>query len=138
MTSKFKHEDEILAVVRTFEDATIGREEWTHAEHLVVAIFYLSQYDLETATGRMRHGILNLLRNGFEVDLEKEMPYHETLTVFWMRTIAAFNAQKNGNSLLDRANEVITLFDKDHPLKFYSRERLFSDGARTNYLEGDL
>ena len=30
----------------------------------------------------MRSGILNLLQNGFKVDLTREMPYHETLTVF--------------------------------------------------------
>jgi len=85
----------------------------------------------------MRRGIFNLLRS-FKVDLTKEMPYHETLTVFWMRTVADFNASKNGTSLVDTANELVTNFDKNYPLRFYSRERLFSDEARTGFVEPEL
>jgi hypothetical protein len=55
-----------------------------------------------------------------------------------MRAIADFNASKNGTSLLDKANEVVEKFDKDYPMRFYSREYLFSDEARRGYLEPDL
>lgn len=93
---------------------------------------------METATGKMRNGIFNLLTKGFAVDLTKEMPYHETLTVFWMRTVADFNARENGTSLLRKANKIVDTFDKDYPLKFYSREFLFSDRARSEYVEPDI
>ena len=136
--SRFKDEKEIAEIVRGFEDATIGREVWKHAEHLTVALWYLTHYDLETATAKMRDGIFNLLTVGFEVDLTKEMPYHETLTVFWMRTVDAFRRSTNGTSLLDKANEIVAKYDKDYPLRFYSREFLFSDGARARFVEGDL
>ena len=86
----------------------------------------------------MRSGIFKLLTEGFGLDLSKEMPYHETLTVFWMKTIAAFNISKNGTSFLDKANELVAKYDKDYPLKFYTREFLFSDEARARYLEGDI
>jgi hypothetical protein len=66
------------------------------------------------------------------------MPYHETITLFWMRTVADFNASKNGASLLDKANEVAYKWDKDYPLAFYSRELLFSDEARAKFIPGDL
>jgi len=85
MDDKYESEDEIVALVRSFEDATVARGVWKHAEHLVVALCYVDKYDLETATTRMRDGLFNLLVEGFKVDLTKEMPYHETLTVFWMR-----------------------------------------------------
>ena len=134
---RFKSEEEIIEVVRTFEDATISRDAWKHAEHLTVALHYLILHDLETATAKMRAGIFKLLR-AFEVDMTKEMPYHETLTVFWMMTIAEFNASKNGTSLLEKANELVEKYDKDYPLKFYSREFLFSDEARANFVRGDL
>lgn len=135
---KYKNEKEILALLRSFEDATILHSDWKHAEHLVVALCYLSHHDLEAATCKMRNGIFNLLANGFKVDLEKEMPYHETITVFWMRAVAEFNASKNGDSLLNKANELAGNYDKDYPLKFYSRELLFSDEARAKFVEGDL
>ena len=134
---RFTDEDEIKEVVRTFEDATISRDKWKHAEHLTVALHYLSRHDMETATAKMRDGIFKLL-GAFGVDLTKEMPYHETLTVFWMRTVAEFNVSKNGASVLDKTNELVAKFDKDHPLRFYSREYLFSDEARAAFVEGDL
>ena len=133
----YKTEEEIAEVVRTFENATVSRDDWRHAEHLTVALHYLGHHDLETATEKMRIGIFKLL-GAFGVDLTKEMPYHETLTVFWMRTVADFDASKNGASLLDKANELVAIYDKDYPLKFYSREYLFSDAARANYVTGDL
>ena len=134
---RFRNEEEIGEVVRTFEDASISRDAWKHAEHLTVALHYLSLYDMETATAKMRDGIFKLLTKGFGLDLSKEMPYHETLTVFWMRTVDGFRS-KNGSSLLDNANELIERYDKDHPLRFYSREYLFSDDARSKFVEGDI
>ncbi|MGD9564014.1 MAG: hypothetical protein AB7F88_17185 [Pyrinomonadaceae bacterium] len=138
MKRKYKYESEVLELVRSFETATISRDSWRHAEHLVVALYYLTRHDLETATTKMRDGIFNLLRNGFNVDLTKDMPYHETLTVFWMRTVGNFNARKNGASLVDKANEVAELYDKEYPLRFYTREYLFSDDARARFVPGDL
>ena len=135
---KYSSEKEILNLVELFETATISREAWKHAEHLTVALYYITHHDIETATEKMRSGIFKLLREGFKVDLEKEMPYHETLTVFWMRTVSEFNTSKNGDSLLNKANELAATYDKDYPLKFYSREHLFSDEARARYVAGDL
>ena len=135
--SKYKTEKDILRVVRGFETGTISRDEWKHAEHLTVALYYLSHHDSETALRKMREGIFNLLK-AFDVDLSKEMPYHETLTVFWMRTVFGFKNSRNGASIVEICNELIEKFDKDYPLKFYSRERLFSDEARKSFVDGDL
>jgi len=138
MTRKYETEDDIVDLVSAFEDATISREDWKHREHLIVALYYVSHHDAETALDKMRHGILNLLANGFKVDLTKEMPYHETITVFWIRTLADFHASSNGTSLVAKVVEIAERFDKDYPLRFYSRERLFSDGARAKFIAGDL
>ena len=135
---RYKDENEIAEVVRTFEDASVSRDAWKHAEHLTVALYYLTRHDIETATEKMRSGIFNLLTSGFGLDLSKEMPYHETLTVFWMRAVADFNISKNGASFVDKANELVAKYDKDYPLRFYSREYLFSDEARARFVEGDL
>lgn len=138
MKDKYSSENEVYDLVRSFEEATVSRDDWRHAEHLVVALYYLTRHDIETATAKMRDGIFNLLRTAFAVDLTQEMPYHETLTVFWMRAIDEFNTNQNGSSLLDKANEVAATYDKDYPLRFYSRELLFSDEARSRFVEPDL
>lgn len=134
---KYKNENEILRVVELFENGTISREDWRHAEHLTVALYYLSRNDFETALTKMREGIFNLLKS-FGVDLSKEMPYHETLTVFWMRAVEDFRKSKNGASVIEICNELTEKFDKNYPLKFYSREFLFSEKARAKFVEGDL
>ena len=69
MKAKYKDESEVLELVRSFEHATVSREDWKHAEHLVVALYYLTRHDLDTAYAKMRDGILNLLVKGFDVDL---------------------------------------------------------------------
>ena len=134
----FGNEKEILDLVASFESATIAREDWRHAEHLVVGLFYAEKYGLEEGTDRMRTGILRLLEKGFGVDLTKEMPYHETITVFWMRTAYAFLLMTRGASTVERTNALVAAFDKDFPLRFYSRERLFSEEARAEYVSPDL
>ena len=134
---RYRNEREIAEVVRGFEDATIARGEWKHAEHLTVALYYVTLFGLEKATTKMREGIFGLLE-AFAVDLTKEMPYHETLTVFWMQTVAEFNTTSEGDSLLEKTNALIEKYDKDFPLKFYSRELLFSDQARAAYVDPDL
>lgn len=136
--TKYKTNEDIEALVAAFESATVSRDDWKHAEHMVVALYYLERHDFNAATTKMRDGIFNLLRNGFGVDLTKEMPYHETMTIFWMRTVAEFNASKNGTPTIEKVSEMTELFDKDYPLKFYSRELLFSDEARAKFIEADL
>ena len=134
---KYKNDDEIKSLVESFERGTISEKDWRHAEHLVAALYYLSNHDFETALTKMRDGIFNLLR-AFKVDLTKEMPYHETLTVFWMRTVDDFRKSKNGASMTEICDELSEKFDKDYPLKFYSRATLFSERARAEFVEADL
>lgn len=138
MSRKYESEEDIFDLVYAFESAAIPRNEWKHAEHLIVALYYVSHYDIEIATEKMRSGILNLLANGFKIDLAKEMPYHETITVFWIRTVAEFHASSNGKPIAEKISEMVGRFDKEYLLSFYSRERLFSDEARTRYIEPDL
>lgn len=134
---KYHSETEISAVVRGFENGTISRADWRHAEHLTVALFYVRQHDYDAAYGKMRAGIFNLLK-AFAVDFSIEMPYHETLTVFWLRTVDDYAKSRKEDSLLSICNELTEKFDKDYPLRFYSREFLFSDEARARFVEGDL
>lgn len=134
---KYETESDIEQIVRAFENGTIARARWRHAEHLTVAFYYAAHHDFDVALEKMRGGIFNLLK-AFEVDLLTEMPYHETLTVFWLRTVFDFMRLKNGASPVETANELIANFDKDYPLRFYSRALLFSDEARVKFVAADL
>ena len=134
----YKTANEIFAVLRAFETGTISRADWRHPEHLTVALYYaVHSPTLKNACDKMRAGIFNLLKS-FEIDLTKDMPYHETLTVFWMQTVGDFAKSKNDFSFVEICNQLIDRFDKNYPLKFYSRAVLFSDEARKHFIEPDL
>jgi hypothetical protein len=135
----FRTTEEILSLVRRFEDCTLPREEWTHAAHLTVALWHLLQYDWPEAVARVRlsiqrynaaHGIRATPTGG----------YHETLTLFWMRHVRSFlEAGRNeARSLVALANDLAGSADKGLPLAHYTRERLFSAEARASWVEPDL
>ena len=130
---------EIVALVRAFETGTLARSEWRHREHLTVALWYLLHYEFDAALDLMRANILNFLK-ATGVDLMREMPYHETLTVFWMRRVAeeCSRTQATELTLVALFNRVVeNCADKDLPLKHYTRKHLFSDEARANYVAPD-
>lgn len=133
----YKSEKEINEVIENFKNCKIKRGTWGHPEHLILAYHYSSKYDFDTAYKKMKNGIFRLLES-FEIDLTKEMPYHETLTIFWMRTVFEFIKDKKGESLVKNINEIVETFDKDYPLQFYSQEFLFSDLARKKFVEPNL
>lgn len=134
---RFKTEDEIFRIKNLFEAAILPSEEWRHAEHLLMAMFYSLENDFENALTKMRDGI-NKLNESHGVVTTPERGYHETLTVFWIKTVfdcVKTNANKN---LIDLSNEIIEKFDTNYPLKFYSRKCLFSVEARFGFIEPDL
>lgn len=132
-------EREVERLVREFEACTLAGERWTHESHLTVALWYLTRHTDADATRLIREGIqrYNLSRG---VEMTKDGGYHETITLFYIRAIRLY---------LQSAGETRTLAElldgllkscgeKNFPFEYYSRERLFSWEARTNWLEPDL
>jgi hypothetical protein len=63
--------------------------------------------------------------------------YHETITVLWMRLLADVRAQGASGELVHVLRAHPALGDKELPLRYYTRERLFSDEARAGWIEPD-
>jgi hypothetical protein len=55
--------------------------------------------------------------------------------VFWLETVDGFRKENEDRSLAENTNRLVNEFPKDYPLNFYSRERLFSDEARSRYIK---
>ncbi len=134
---KYKDEREIDEMIRTFECGSIPRSDWHHEEHLIVACRYVFDLEFPDAVNKMRAGILALLK-AFNVPDDKESPYNETLTVFWVRAVDNFRRQNPDLTFFETCRGVTKEFDKDFPFRFYSRERLFSADARRTFIEPDL
>ena len=134
----YASEDEVEAVVRGFESCTTPPAEFTHASHLVVALCYLhnSRLTIAEAAERLRAALYRYLdHNG--VGRRK---YNETITLFWLKRVRAFldgatqarPAAELATELLERCGGAKLVND------YYSQERLFSDEARTSWVEPDL
>ena len=136
---KFRTTEEILSLVRRFEDCTLPRAEWTHAAHLTVALWYLLEFDWPEATERVRRGIQRY-NAAHGIRPTPTGGYHETLTLFWLRVVRSFleEGRNEARSLVSLANELATEADRGLPLRHYTRERLFSPEARAAWVEPDL
>ncbi len=135
----YKRDEEIYLLVKAFEERTLPKSEWTHAAHLTVGLFYCFHNPLGVAKNLMSDGIY-WLNDAHGTPNTETSGYHETLTVFWLRTVADYLV-KNGREkgLAEFANDLAeTVNDTKLPLRFYSRECLFSAAARLNYVEPDL
>jgi hypothetical protein len=122
-----------VEMTRALERGEVANENFRHASHLHVAWVYLSETtSVDQASARMR----DTLRR-FAASVGKPEKYHETITVFWVRLLALAR-EKSGETLEELVATNPQLLEKNFPLTYYSRERLFSDKARTMWLEPDL
>jgi len=119
---------------------TLKREEWTHEAHLAATTYLLLRrpdidLDAELA-GIIRR--FNESVGGVNSDTEG---YHETITRVFLHGVRLFLAEANpAEPLHELVNELLLspMGRRDWPLRFYSRDRLFSVEARRDFVMPDI
>ena len=118
----------------------LPREEWTHEAHLAATMYLV-----------LRHP---------DIDLDKELPglirrynesvggvnddtqgYHDTITRVFLHGIRLFLSEADlDEPLHELVNELLLspMGRRDWPLRFYSRDRLFSVAARRAFAAPDV
>lgn len=130
--------EEAIGLVKSFEDRTLAKPDWTHAAHLTVALFYCMRFPFGVAVNLMRDGI-HWLNDAHGVENSDTSGYHETLTIFWMIIVKQFVETSPRCNFSALANELIaTCNDPKLPLEYYSRALLFSREARATHVQPDL
>jgi len=120
--------------------ATLPKAEWTHEAHLAACLWLLRECP-DFAPEAQLPGIIsayNVASGGENTD---SAGYHETLTQLYIRGVRAFAATLPAEmALADAVNALLAsqIGDRNWPLCFYSRARLFSVEARHGWLEPDL
>ncbi|HEY0565297.1 MAG TPA: hypothetical protein VGC88_06915 [Terriglobales bacterium] len=127
----FSNDEEVQQLRRGFEQCTLTA--FHHAHHLAVAVTYCRSSDQPLACFREH------LQN-FAAFHGKHTLYHETLTWFWIREVQRVLATlATKTPTFQQANIIVReLGDKDLPLRYWSRDVLFSPDARTRVVEPDL
>ena len=134
----YSKEQEILNLVKHFQNQTLPKEEWTHEAHLTVACWYLLNHTIDEATCFLRSGIItyNAAVGGKNTATGG---YHETLTVFWIQIIAQFFKKEKGD-LLTMVNQFLIsdFADKTLPFQYYEKSFLMSTLCRARWMEPTL
>lgn len=137
----YADEREVEGVVRGFEDCQTRPEDFTHAAHLTVALWYLNSLGMREATTKMRENLLRFINH------YKEQGYNETMTVFWLRVVRSFmeatrsaiGAGVGGRSLAEMANELAANYNDSRLIyNYYSKELLATQAAKEDFVEPDL
>jgi|SRR6267142_4185149 len=104
MNNYYQNEQEIDAVIKGFEECTIGKNEFTHLCHLTVAVYYLRNSNPDQAFEKMRAGLLRFLDH-HGVGRAK---YKDQLTLAWITLTQSLLEQMGaGLSLLEVTNVVL-------------------------------
>jgi hypothetical protein len=135
----YRSPSEIDSLIHAFQECSLPRSQWTHEAHLTVALWYLFYDSEQEAINAVRNGIKRY--NSVQgIETTKDGGYHETLTLFWVRTIRRYLADESRNrSMVNLANGLIAKYaDRTLPFTYYTRDRLMSSEARINWVEPDL
>jgi hypothetical protein len=133
------HDDAIERVGESFLACILPKAEWTHEAHLsTCAWLILERPDIDPE--RDLPDLIRRYNESVGGVNDDSQGYHETITQIFIRHIRAFLATSEGASLHERANALLLSPQgrRGWPLRFYSRERLFSPEARLRWVEPDL
>ena len=133
------HDDAIRSVGERFLARALPKSEWTHEAHLSTCAWLI----LERPDIAPERDLPELIR-GYNESVggvnDATQGYHETITQVFIRAVRAQITATEGGALHARVNALLLSPQgrRDWPLRFYSKERLFSPEARLGWVEPDL
>lgn len=125
---------EIQSLVQGLESCALDPDDVTHAAHLAISAWYLSQFPVAEAADRIRESLIRFIEhNGLNL-------YNETITLFWIKLVGRFlQDAEPDRSIKDLTNGLIGRFGNSQIIfDYYSKEYLLSKEARSRWVEPDL
>ncbi|GAO38665.1 hypothetical protein SCH01S_17_00190 [Sphingomonas changbaiensis NBRC 104936] len=134
----FASADAIRRVGEGLLARTLPRAEWTHEAHLAATTYLVVErpdIDLDAELPEIIRSY-NESVGGRNTDSEG---YHETITGVFLAAVRAHVVETGERELCARVNALLLSprGRRDWPLRFYSRERLFSVEARLGFVAPD-
>ena len=120
--------------LHAFADLSLPADIFHHREHLRVAWLYLKSTDASRAAELMSEGIRRFANHHGATQ-----KYHHTLTLAWLRLVAAALVETPEGCTFERfLSAHPELRDTNVLAKYYSKELLQSAAARETWVEPDL
>jgi hypothetical protein len=136
----FAGDAEIVRIGEGLLACTLNREDWTHEAHFA-ATSWLVERRPDVAIDRDLPGIIRRFNESIGGVNDASQGYHETITRAFLAGVRLHLAAADADlPLVAKVNALLLAPQgrRDWPLRFYSRERLFSAEARLNWIAPDL
>ncbi|KQZ69496.1 hypothetical protein ASE06_01360 [Sphingopyxis sp. Root214] len=135
----FERDDEIRTLGEGLLACALPREAWTHEAHLGACLWLLTErpdVDVDTEIG----DIIRRFNESVGGVNDDQGGYHDSITRAYVAGVRLFLSATAETGLAARVNALLRsdMGGRDWPLRFYSRELLFSVPARRGFLEPDL
>ena len=123
-----------------FVARTLAKEAWTHEAHLAVATWIIrDRPDVDAA--RELGGMIRAYNAAVGGVNDDSQGYHDTITLLYIHAIRLHLSERPAAEMLVDCVNALLLSPRgarEWPLRYYSRERLFSVGARRAFISPDL
>jgi hypothetical protein len=135
----FADDGDIRALGEGLLACALPREAWTHEAHLAACLWLLSErpdidVDAEIA------GLIRRFNERVGGVNDDHGGYHDSITRAYVAGVRLFLSETTEEGLAARVNALLLseIGGRDWPLRFYSRELLFSVPARRGFVAPDL
>ena len=135
----FERDEDIRALGEGLLACSLPRAAWTHEAHLGACLWLLTErpdidVDAEIAV------IIRRFKESVGGVNDDHGGYHDSITRAYVAGVRLFLTETEETGLAARVNAMLlsNVGRRDWPLRFYSRELLFSVPARRGFVEPDL
>ncbi|HWV61746.1 MAG TPA: hypothetical protein VN034_13875 [Sphingopyxis sp.] len=135
----FARDEDIRALGEGLLACALPREAWTHEAHLAACLWLLAErpdidVDAEIA------GLIRRFNESVGGVNDDHGGYHDSITRAYVAGVRLFLRETAETELAARVNALLLseIGRRDWPLRFYSRDLLFSVAARRGFVEPDL
>lgn len=135
----FERDSDIRAIGDGLLACTLPRAAWTHEAHLGACLWLLTERPDVDVDARIA-GIIRRFNESVGGVNDDHQGYHDSITRAYVAGVRLFLSETRETELAARVNAML-LSDvgrRDWPLRFYSRDLLFSVPARRGFVEPDL
>lgn len=117
---------------------TLAKEEWTHEAHLAACLYLLARRPDIDVDAQIA-GLISRFNASVGGVNDDHNGYHDTITRAYVAGVRRFLREQASGELTADVNALLAsdAGSRDWPLRFYSRERLFSVEARRGFVEPD-